>query len=130
MSQSLQTLKLKLNYDPIDNDHEEFVSLISELQHVSNVEFPTKFNELLLHVEQHFDRENKLMEQYGFPATSEHQAEHYRVLSDLKQFKQRVDQGRIAFARAYCKDTAMGWFDLHVEGMDSALVAHIRSKGE
>lgn len=125
MNQAQPLLKHQLNYSPIDQDHEEFVGLILELQQAPNVDFPTKFADLLQHVEQHFERENQLMDQYQFPAIGEHRAEHQRVLSDLKQFKQRVDQGRIPFARAYCKETALNWFNLHVESMDSALVAHI-----
>ena len=125
MNQTKPLLKHRLNYSAIDQDHEDFVRLILELQKSSNVDFPTKFTELLQHVEQHFERENKLMEQHQFPAIGEHKAEHQRVLSDLKQFKRRVDQGRVSFARAYCQETALSWFNLHVESMDSALVAHL-----
>ncbi len=121
---ALQTL----NFEPIDNDHLSFVTLIEELREADNVAFVTLFEALLKHTEQHFAFENQLMEKYQFAAIHEHQGEHRRVLGELTQFKQRVDRGQIMFARAFCNENLKAWFDLHVASMDSALVAHIKSK--
>jgi hemerythrin len=105
---------LTVGYDPIDNDHDEFISLLNQLDSAGNADFSALFQQLYEHTEQHFDRENRLMKQFGFPAEIEH-----------KEFKTRVDKGMIAFGRSFVRDRLPQWFGLHVTTMDSALAAHI-----
>lgn len=117
---------ISVGYQPIDQEHTEFIDLLDKLGGSSNADFPALFQELYQHTEAHFERENQLMQQSAFPATSEHIGEHLRVLGEFKQFKTRVDKGMISFARAFVKERLPAWFDLHVTTMDSALVAHIK----
>jgi hemerythrin len=86
------------------------------------------FQQLYEHTEQHFDRENKLMAEFDFPAETEHKGEHQRVLGEFKQFKTRVDKGLITFGRSFVKERLPQWFQLHLLTMDIALVAHIKVK--
>jgi hemerythrin len=116
---------LKVGYELIDNDHDEFISLLNQMDAAANADFPALFQQLYEHTEQHFDRENRLMKQFGFPAEIEHKGEHQRVLGEFKQFKTRVDKGMIAFGRSFVRDRLPQWFGLHVTTMDSALAAHI-----
>ncbi len=116
---------LTVGYDQIDNDHDEFISLINELDAADNTAFPALFQQLYEKTEQHFERENQLMKQFSYPGETEHKGEHQRVLGEFKQFKSRVDKGLIAFGRSFVKDRLPQWFRLHVTTMDSALVAHI-----
>lgn len=117
----------KVGYELIDHDHEEFIELVNRLDTATNNEFPALFQQLFEHTEQHFDRENQLMQQFGFPAESEHKGEHQRVLGEFKQFKTRVDKGMITFGRSFVRERLPQWFGLHVTTMDSALAAHIRN---
>ena len=117
-----------LNYDEIDSDHLEFLELVTQLMASPDTEFPTLFNRLLEHTEEHFDRENKLMDSYQYPAIGEHRGEHHRVLGEYRQFKTRVDRGLVPFGRAFIKDRLLPWFELHITTMDSALVVHIKKK--
>lgn len=116
-----------LDYQPLDNDHAEFIALLHQLKTTNDDQFALLFEQLMHHTEQHFKRENALMDQYNFPAIREHKGEHQRVLSEFKQFKKRVDKGLITFCRAFVKDNLPKWFDLHIKTMDSALVAHLKS---
>jgi hemerythrin-like metal-binding protein len=116
-----------VGHDLIDNDHAEFISLLNELDTASNADFPDLFQQLYEHTEQHFDSENRLMAESGFPAESEHKGEHQRVLAEFKQFKTRIDKGLIAFGQAFVRERLPSWFKLHVATMDSALVAHIKN---
>ncbi len=54
-------------YDLIDRDHEEFVTLLKQLDSASNSDFPALFQQLQEHTEQHFYRENSLMLQFAYP---------------------------------------------------------------
>lgn len=119
---------LTVGYDQIDNDHDEFISLINELDAADNTAFPVLFQQLYDQTEQHFERENQLMKQFSYPGEAEHKGEHQRVLGEFKQFKSRVDKGLIAFGRAFVKDRLPQWFGLHVTTMDSALAAHINKQ--
>lgn len=121
-----KTDTIKLDYELIDNDHDEFIMLLNQLDSAGNSDFPVLFRQLYEHTRQHFDRENQLMKQVAFPAESEHKGEHQRVLGEFKQFKTRVDKGLIVFGRSFVKDRLPQWFQLHVQTMDSALVAHIK----
>ncbi|MDD5411753.1 MAG: hemerythrin domain-containing protein [Methylobacter sp.] len=121
-----KTGALIVGYDLIDNDHDEFITLLNKLDSAGNADFPALFQQLYEHTEQHFDRENQLMKQFSFPGETEHKGEHQRVLGEFKQFKSRVDKGLIAFGRSFVKDRLPLWFGLHVTTMDSALVAHIK----
>ena len=125
-----KTSTLTVGYDLIDNDHDEFISLLNKLDAADNGEFPALFQHLYEHTEQHFDRENQLMKQFAYPGEIEHKGEHQRVLGEFKQFKTRVDKGMIAFGRSFVRDRLPQWFGLHVTTMDSALVAHIKIQSE
>lgn len=121
---------LIVGYDQIDNDHDEFISLLNKLDGTDNANFPALFQQLYEQTEQHFDRENQLMKQFSFPGETEHKGEHQRVLGEFKQFKSRVDKGLIAFGRSFVKDRLPQWFMLHVTTMDSALTAHINKQAQ
>lgn len=96
-----ETVQLtKVGYEPIDRDHQEFVSLLDKLDAAGNADFP---------------------------AEGEHSGEHRRVLGEFKQFQSRVDKGLIAFGRSFVKERLPAWFQLHIATMDSALAAHIRN---
>ncbi|MGR8929683.1 MAG: bacteriohemerythrin [Gammaproteobacteria bacterium] len=120
----------QVGYSAIDSDHQEFVSLINQLDSASNGDFPALFKQLFEHTERHFAMENQLMADYDFPAETEHRGEHVRVLGEFKQFQSRVDKGMIAFGRAFIKERLSQWFLLHITTMDSALAAHMRLVGQ
>ncbi|WFP51058.1 hemerythrin family protein [Methylomonas sp. EFPC3] len=112
--------------DQIDGDHVEFIQLVNQLDKADNPEFAQLFRLLHEHVVAHFERENQLMAQCGFPAESEHKSEHQRVLSEFKQFQSRVDKGLVGFGRAFVRERLPGWFAVHVATMDSKLASYIR----
>ncbi|HAG93869.1 MAG: hemerythrin [Pseudomonadales bacterium] len=118
---------LLLGYDPIDEDHRDFMAIIEDIMGVDNVGFATMFEALLSHTEAHFERENKLMEASGYPAMGEHRGEHARVMGEFKQFHQRVKRGLIPFGRAFVAERLLPWFELHITTMDAALAAHLRA---
>lgn len=119
-----------VDYDLIDSDHDEFITLLNQLDCAGNVDFPALFQQLQTHTEQHFDRENQLMRQFAYPGELEHKGEHQRVLGEVNQFKTRVDKGMLAFGRSFVRERLPQWFGLHVTSMDSALVAYIKTHSQ
>lgn len=119
--------EISLGYGDIDQQHGEFIVLIQQLDTAEKTLFPELFQKLVEHTTQHFEYENALMETYRFPAQVEHQGEHHRVLAELNDFKKRVDRGLLTFGYAYVRERLPQWFTLHVNTMDSALVAHVNA---
>lgn len=123
-----KTDTISVGHEAIDQDHAEFIDLVNRLNAAENADFPALFRQLYQHTEQHFARENQLMQQFAFPAETEHKGEHQRVLAEFKQFQSRIDKGLIAFGQAFVRERLPSWFKLHLATMDTALAAHIKNQ--
>lgn len=110
----------------MDDTHREFVDLVNALENAGGTEFADGFAALLAHTTSHFDQEQVLMQQCGFPAIAEHTDEHRRVLGEMARFARQVEQGRTRMAQAYVKEALPPWFALHAATMDSALAGHLK----
>jgi len=111
----------------MDDTHREFVSFVAALDQASDADFPALFAQVCAHTRKHFERESELMVASRFPAIREHEAEHARVLADLKHLSVRVQQGSLMMARAYVKGLP-AWFGGHLATMDSALAACVKAR--
>ena len=116
---------LLLNHEQIDSDHEYFCQLVLQLKAATNSEFSELFNTLIEHLEKHFHYEQTLMRESRYPGINEHAGEHTRVINELHNFNKRVEVGRLSMAKAYINSTIFDWFNLHINNMDAALVAHL-----
>ena len=72
------------------------------------------------HTEAHFERENRWMRQYRFPAYPVHAGEHARVLQELQavcaQWRERRDAAPM---RRFVNETWPQWFEQHLATMDA-----------
>lgn len=114
----------------IDRDHQQFIDLVNRIAGATSAEFASLFDELYAHTQEHFDRENELMTQYGFPAEVIHRNEHQRVLNEFKQFQRQTAKGSLSMARAFVIEQVPEWFNLHIATMDSALASFIDFKSQ
>jgi hemerythrin-like metal-binding protein len=119
--------RFALGVEEMDRTHIEFIALINRMEDAEGVEFASLFDEMLEHTRAHFDHENRLMMEHGFPAISEHRGEHDRVLGEMTRFSKSIHKGLVAFGRSYIRDSLPQWFPLHAATMDSALAAHLKS---
>jgi len=110
----------------MDDTHREFASFVAALSKASASDFPSLFEQLRNHTRKHFAREYQRMLECSFPATTEHDAAHARVLADLTHLSMRVQQGNLVMARAYVEGLP-AWFRNHLVTMDSALAACIKA---
>jgi hemerythrin-like metal-binding protein len=115
-----------LDYLIIDAEHIEFIEILNELDVADKADFSALFQRLYELSLQHFEQENQLMQAHAFPARSEHEDEHQRLLSEFRQFKTRIDRGLIGFGRSFVRERLPQWLELHITGMDSALVTHLK----
>jgi len=110
----------------MDQTHREFASFVAALSKASAADFPALFEQMRNHTRKHFEREYQRMLECSFPATTEHEAAHARVLADLTHLSMRVQQGNQGMARAYV-DGLPDWFRNHLVTMDSGLAACIKA---
>lgn len=128
MTNSVKQSILLLNHQMIDADHQHFSEITAALKTADNDSFKVLFNQLLSHTEQHFQREERLIKQFNYPGKSEHCGEHNRLLTELKQFNQRVQKGRPTLAKAFINGRVDEWLQQHISNMDAALVKYIESQ--
>lgn len=81
------------------------------------------------HTRQHFERENQLMQEYGFPALPVHRGEHVRML-DIIESQQRhwLESRQVEPLAAFVFRQWLEWFNLHVNTMDRVTAAFVSQR--
>ena len=104
--------------------HHEEATLVGRIADCLTGPSPCKQLDALLadwvaHTEAHFERENRWMEQYGFPAYPVHAGEHERVLGQLKslcaEWRKTGDTDALTH---YVTGEWPRWFEHHLLTMD------------
>ncbi len=76
--------------------------------------------EWLEHTRAHFERENRLMEEYGFPPYPVHAQEHATVLDELEQIQDQWQQQQALEPLVeFVTQRWPQWFMRHVQTMDT-----------
>ncbi|GAB6112789.1 bacteriohemerythrin [Desulfomicrobium salsuginis] len=114
----------------IDEQHAELVSLVnrlcSTLQVGDGLVVESLFKVLLAYTEYHFATELRLMLQHDYPNRREHDAEHERLVRELRRFGLEMG-GRDA---AFLSDFFTTWLLEHILKQDKALGAFLRGLRE
>ncbi len=115
--------------ESMNRTHREEVDLVNELgallRHAVEGEMDTAaidraLDRWLRHTEAHFDRENRLMEEYGFPPFPIHAQEHATVLEELRRLQsQWLADRQLEPLRAFVLERWPQWFLMHVNSMDT-----------
>jgi hemerythrin len=109
-----------LGYDPIDDEHREFVEAVHAMQTASDAEFAARLDAFAVHAKHHFDLENTLMVETEFPARDCHIDEHAAVMNSVEQVREVVAKGDFAEGRRLAAELE-NWFPGHADYLDSAL---------
>ena len=115
-------------HDTMHQTHLEEIDLINELGYmieravegdIDKDVISDKLNEWVEHTRQHFDEENRLMEEFDFPAYPVHRAEHERVLKLIESLQKIwTDSRHIEPLADFIFLEWPTWFDNHVNTMD------------
>ncbi|MFW9596194.1 MAG: bacteriohemerythrin [Macromonas sp.] len=111
-----------LGYGPIDELHEDFVTLVGAMQTAADAELPALLQQLATHLQEHFDAENQWMEETQFPPRGCHMDEHAAVMASVREVQSMLAQGEIGtdVVRDLVEHLA-DWFPKHADQLDSAL---------
>ncbi|MCW8886672.1 MAG: bacteriohemerythrin [Motiliproteus sp.] len=119
--------------EAIDNDHKKLLSLINQLQTASTnytgVDFErSALDELVNYTKYHFVREEKLLEENGYPGFEPHKKEHEamvaEVMDKVSHYESNEDQ-TIDELLVYLKQ----WLINHISGTDQQYSSFLRDKG-
>lgn len=124
--------------DTMNDTHREEVELINQLGDLlrqatkgqtNETAITNKLEEWVVHTRQHFDRENQLMEQFGFPAYPMHSGEHQRVLEQIEELQLQWQENKVVnpVAEFIFQDWPQ-WFNLHVNTMDTITAQFLSQK--
>jgi len=111
--------------DFMNTVHCEELTLVQSISGLIDADSPEndKISELLdqwvTHTEQHFERENRYMQEYRFPAYPVHSNAHDAALEQIRQVQQQwTQQQDLASLKQYIQQEWPAWFKNHISTMD------------
>ena len=111
---------LLMGYAPMDDIHQEFVDLISQLETADDAQLPALLQAMDVHLQHHFAEEDQWMNSTAFPPRDCHIDEHAAVLKSVAEVREKLAQGDVAVCRSLIAALA-DWFPGHATHLDSAL---------
>ena len=120
----------QVELDFMNNTHFEEIEMVNKLgelvtSYLTNKNQQTQqaitqnLNTWLDHTQAHFERENELMQETGFPALPIHKSEHDRALNQLTEVIHLwTQQQNIEAVEDYIFTQWPTWFEQHVNTMD------------
>ena len=114
--------------------HTEELALLRDLLSALDADDAARAAELAtafaVHVEEHFAREERLMEQYGFPPYPIHKGEHDRMRPLVAEMCAGADnaEGRARLA-GFIREEFLPWLTSHVSTMDTATAHFLAMQG-
>lgn len=121
---------LSLDLPLMDDTHQEFVQLLTQLEQASDEALMPLWQALIDHTEAHFGQEDRWMAATRFASGNCHAVQHKVVLQVLREAHQQVSEGRegAPLLRRLTRELAI-WFPQHAQSTDAALALHLRRVG-
>ncbi len=128
----------ELALESMNKVHREEVALINQLgdlflqakvQQPDKAAISEKLNEWVQHTREHFSGEERLMQEYDFPAYAIHASEHERVLEQINALQQQwQDKQDIKPLNDFILSNWPRWFHDHVSTMDMVTAEFISQR--
>lgn len=137
LSEHSRHVKWKDSYsvgiESIDEDHRKLFNLINQLQTAIHYQTGENFekqalDDLVDYTRYHFQREEGLMAEHGYPDLVAHKGEHEKMIAKVEQFLIAYqEQGHDALEGV--ADFLKDWLVHHINGTDKAYSPFLREKG-
>ncbi len=122
--------------DSMNHTHEEEVALVHCLAEalkapeIDEAVLNRAIDAWVVHTKAHFEAENQLMQEIGFPAYTVHRDEHEKVFAQIQQLisQFRSDNEPELLNHFVCEQWSR-WFDTHVRSMDMATAMFAKMQG-
>ncbi|AOW12613.1 hypothetical protein LPB72_16385 [Hydrogenophaga crassostreae] len=116
---------LRLDFDPMDNAHRTFVTLLAIAQTADDAALAPSWQAVIKHTQQHFACEDHWMRESHFANASNHGLQHRLVLNVMREGLAMAQAGDKQALRAMTHELA-SWFVKHTQSLDAALALHMR----
>ncbi len=119
--------------DQIDEDHKKLLNMINNLRSSVLCNTGREFErhtlqELVDYTETHFEKEERLMQEYGYPDYEGHKAQHDQMAQYVAGFIRRYDEdGKKVLPDV--ADHLTRWLIQHINGTDMKYVEFFQEKG-
>ncbi len=128
------TEKLSVGVGVLDEDHKRLVSLINELYDAmlagqGKESLGRILDSLVQYTKFHFDREEKLFAETGYPAAAPHKAEHEALTRQVLDVQSKYAGGVTATLSFDVLQFLKTWLLRHIQGTDQKYRAHLNGKG-
>lgn len=117
----------------IDDDHKKLIQLINNLQ--SSVLYPTDesferaaMDELVAYTKYHFEREEKMMQDYDYPDFVGHKKQHDLMIEDVGRYLERYEKDREGAVRDL-NAMLKKWLIKHISVVDQEYTGYLLKKG-
>ncbi len=118
----------------IDDDHRRLLNLINQFQTAVFYQTGAKFEDeafdaLIDYTRTHFEREEQLMSEHGYPDLQAHQQEHQKMIELVEsRMAEHREQGHHE-ALVEMVDFLRDWLINHINGTDQAYSGFLHDKG-
>ncbi|GAB0056452.1 Bacteriohemerythrin [Candidatus Magnetaquicoccaceae bacterium FCR-1] len=128
----LWTGKMEVNVPTLDADHRNLIRLINELyaavQSGQGQKLLTKIvDELLTYTRTHFAREERHMQEIGFPDLAMHQEEHRLFAEKATAYQKKLEEDPFALSSDVLQ-YLRSWLTQHIQGSDMAYRRHSEAR--
>jgi len=116
-------------FEPMNEVHNKEIKILEKfLKAIEKKEPLTEiYEEFVKDVENHFSFEQNLMEKYNFFAKIPHTMEHERILNELYQL--RNDLNDYEKMQKYFKESFLPWLENHIATMDTVTAGFFKMIG-
>lgn len=125
--------RLALNVSEIDRQHQKLVELMNDLDAAmrlgrGNEVVGRILDGLINYTQYHFDAEEALLEEHGYPGTPTHKHEHGAFVRKMADFKVDYAAGQASLSigvMTFLSD----WLRNHIMGTDREYAPHLTARG-
>ncbi|MGD9787620.1 MAG: bacteriohemerythrin [Sulfuricellaceae bacterium] len=124
--------ELNVGYGPMDHQHQQLVATVNALydamlegRGMSLVD--STFNDIVDHAVAHFQHEEKLMQESGYPDYAAHKHQHDQLMEEIVELRRSFEAGESIFSTRVLQFLA-DWLTVHIKTDDKALGGYLAAR--
>jgi len=122
-----------IGVEEVDREHQRLFSFVEALASATQAgsrqsELEEVIGQLLSYTLYHFDREEELMRNIGYPFLADHQREHMALRQRVQEIRSRSEAGDVAVATDLANLIA-AWLKCHTTTTDRRIGSYMRKFG-
>jgi hemerythrin len=125
---------LSVGVEVLDEDHKKIFVMINELQEAIAAGHRREVLEdvlgrLMDYTMVHLAREEEFFAQTGYADAIAHKNEHHRMVSRVRDVRERFTDGSVAMLSLELRSFLQNWWILHIQGSDQKYGLYLNAKG-